>query len=278
VAHDGTLAGAGTFTSPLRVAVPLKLTGSAPAVIDITNASGGIESGGHGINAKGGNAHLAGTGVVAEGGDADATNGLSGVGLFAQPGFADFATGNRNQDAIIANGDVDIFGLLAVTGTKSFKIDHPLDPENRYLLHAAIESSEVLNLYTGNVILGQDGGAVVTLPTWFGALNRDFRYQLTAIGAPGQGLYIAEEINKNQFRIAGGAPGIKVSWQVTGVRSDAHMMKHPFDAEQDKPAGERGTYLSPEAFGQPEEKGFMWSRHRDLMERRKRAREQMRQQ
>jgi hypothetical protein len=30
---------------------------------------------------------------------------------------------------------------------------------------------------------------------WFGALNKDFRYQLTAIGAPGPNLHIAEEIS-----------------------------------------------------------------------------------
>jgi hypothetical protein len=32
-------------------------------------------------------------------------------------------------------------------------------------------------------------------PDWFSALNKDFRYQLTAIGAPGPNLYIAEEIS-----------------------------------------------------------------------------------
>src|SRR5262249_16384401 len=282
VAHDLTLAGAGTFTSPLRVAVPLKLTGGLPGfdsyVIEVANSSGGL-FGGRGLFAKGGGGNFGGVGVVAAGGDTTGSNGKSGAGLLAFPGVADFGSGNINGLAAEFDGDVLIFGgNLDVTGSKNFKIDHPLDPENKYLVHAAIESSEVLNLYTGNVIIGQDGEAVVTLPNWFGVLNRDFRYQLTAIGAPGQGLYIAEEVNKNQFRIAGGTPGMKVSWQVTGVRSDARSLQHPFKAEQDKPERERGTYLAPEAFGQPEEKGFMWSRYPDLMEQRKRMRNQMKQQ
>ena len=49
------------------------------------------------------------------------------------------------------------------------------------------------------------------MPEWFEALNMEFRHQLTAIGAPGPNLYVAEEISKNRFRIAGGTPGGKVS-------------------------------------------------------------------
>lgn len=50
----------------------------------------------------------------------------------------------------------------------------------------------------------------MTLPEWFETLNRDFRYQLTAVGAPGPNLYVAEEISGNHFKIAGGQPGAKV--------------------------------------------------------------------
>ncbi|HZS06040.1 MAG TPA: hypothetical protein VFD58_14470 [Blastocatellia bacterium] len=220
-----------------------------------------------------------GTGVHAIGGYG--SNGAhSGIGLYAEAGFADFSTGSSNGWAgyfagpVYMEGNVTVVGNLYATGSKNFKIDHPLDPENKYLIHAAIESSEVLNVYSGNVSLGPDGMGLVTLPDWFEALNRDFRYQLTAIGAPAQGLYIAEEINQNQFRIAGGVPGMKVSWQVTGVRSDAVMLQRPFKAEQDKPAGERGTYLTPEAFGQPEEKGVEWAQHPELLRQMKQRREQ----
>ncbi|HVG39893.1 MAG TPA: hypothetical protein VM870_11420, partial [Pyrinomonadaceae bacterium] len=105
------------------------------------------------------------------------------------------------------------------------------------------------------------GRATVTLPDWFEALNREFRYQLTAVGGPGPNLYVAEKIKGNRFRIAGGKPGMEVSWQVTGVRQDAYAEKHRIPVEEEKPAAERGTYLHPEAFGQPAEKSVDHARH-----------------
>ena len=77
----------------------------------------------------------------------------------------------------------------------SFKIDHPLDPANKYLCHSFVESPDMKNVYDGVVVLDNKGKAEIELPDWFGILNKDFRYQLTAIGAPGPNLYIAEEIS-----------------------------------------------------------------------------------
>ena len=121
--------------------------------------------------------------------------------------------------------DVVIFGSLSVQGFiektgGGFKIDHPIDPANKYLNHAYVESPDMMNVYNGNVILNPDGEAIVELPEWFEALNKDFRYQLTCIGgfAP---VFFAEEISNNRFKIAGGKSGMKVSWQVTGIRKDA---------------------------------------------------------
>jgi hypothetical protein len=51
------------------------------------------------------------------------------------------------------------------------------------------------NVYDGVVVLDDSGEADIELPDWFGALNKDFRYQLTAIGAPGPNLHISEEIS-----------------------------------------------------------------------------------
>lgn len=125
----------------------------------------------------------------------------------------------------------------------------------------------MLNLYSGNVTLDANGGAIVQLPEWFGALNKDFRYQLTAIGAAAPSLYISQEIQNNSFRIAGGKPGLKVSWQVAGVRQDAWEKAHPMVVEVDKPKNERGYYLNPDLYGAPEEKGMDWARHPELMKR-----------
>jgi hypothetical protein len=118
------------------------------------------------------------------------------------------------------------------------------------------------------VVLDANGEAVVALPDWFGAINRDFRYQLTCIGgfAP---VYIAEEIANNQFKIAGGKSGMKISWQVTGIRQDAWANLHRIPVEVEKSEGERGYYIHPELFGAPEEKSIAWARHPDLMKRMK---------
>jgi hypothetical protein len=162
-------------------------------------------------------------------------------------------------------------GAVHVAGTLSkaagaFKIDHPLDPENKYLQHSFVESPDMMNVYSGEVELDATGAATVTLPTYFEALNRDFRYQLTCIGgyAP---VYIAERISGNQFKIAGGTPGLAISWQVTGVRQDAYAKAHRIQVEVDKPANERGTYIAPEEHGQPLSKHVNWEQMREAEER-----------
>jgi len=158
------------------------------------------------------------------------------------------------------DGDVWVNGNLSKNGG-SFKIDHPLDPSNKYLYHSFVESPDMKNIYDGVAILDASGEAVVTMPEWFGALNRDFRYQLTCIGgfAP---VYIADEMANNQFKVGGGKPGMKVSWQVTGTRQDAWANAHRIPVEQIKPQDEHGTYLHPELFGAPETSAVGWGRYR----------------
>ena len=100
----------------------------------------------------------------------------------------------RFDYAAVLDGKVKITGNLEKAGG-SFKIDHPLDPANKYLSHSFVESPDMKNVYDGVVVLDNKGKAEIELPDWFGILNKDFRYQLTAIGAPGPNLYIAEEIS-----------------------------------------------------------------------------------
>jgi hypothetical protein len=141
---------------------------------------------------------------------------------------------------VTVDGDAQVFNNLHVDGTLSktagsFKIDHPLDPEHKYLSHSFIESPDMMNVYNGNVTLDANGRATVELPDYFEALNRDFRYQLTAVGAPGPNLYIAEGVQQNRFKIAGGRPYASVSWQVTGIRQDTFANEHRIKVEEDKP-------------------------------------------
>ena len=129
-------------------------------------------------------------------------------------------------------GSLHVSGSI-VAGVKDFMIDDPIDPA-KDLYHASVESSEMKDFYDGVAILDRKGRAVVRLPDWFEALNGEFRYQLTAIGRPAPGLYIAREIRGNEFEVAGGKPGMKVSWTVTGVRHDEWAKAHPLHVEEIK--------------------------------------------
>lgn len=182
--------------------------------------------------------------------DAEVNSNTNGDALFART-----TSSSPSSFAGIFVGNVSISGSLAKS-SGSFKIDHPLDPANKYLYHSFIESPDMMNIYNGNVTLGDDGGATVTMPDWFEALNQEFRYQLTAIGAPGPNLFIAQEISNNSFKIGGGTPGMKVSWMVTGIRHDAYAKAHRIPVEQNKPAAERGTYIFPELYGKPASQGL----------------------
>ncbi len=161
-----------------------------------------------------------------------------------------YASGGTNYAGYFS-GNASVTGTLS-KGGGSFKIDHPLDPANKYLYHSFVESPDMMNIYNGNVTLDASGAATVEMPDWFEALNRDFRYQLTAIGAPGPNLYVSGEISGNTFSIAGGEPGMKVSWMVTGVRQDAFANANRIPVEEDKPITERGKYIHADAYGMPE--------------------------
>jgi hypothetical protein len=148
-------------------------------------------------------------------------------------------------------GNLNVVGTLT-KGGGSFKIDHPLDPLNRYLSHSFVESPDMKNIYDGVVTTDREGFATVELPEWFEALNRDFRYQLTVIGS---GTWararVVQKVRENRFVIQTDVPETEVSWQVTGIRHDAYARRHPIVIEEPKPAAERGRYLHPDAYGVP---------------------------
>ncbi len=171
----------------------------------------------------------------------------TGIILQGLAGTAGTNTGTATQVFVVDGhgngtyaGNLQVGGNLNVGGTiskagGSFRIDHPLDPENKYLYHSFVESPDMMNIYNGNITTDGHGVATVVLPDYFEALNGDFRYQLTVIGEFAQAI-IAKKIANGRFTIKTNRPQVEVSWQVTGIRHDAYANAHRIPVTEDKPA------------------------------------------
>ena len=202
----------------------------------INGATGGIFHGGSAFNGDGGDGIYVGAG-----GSEEQTSGYAGY-------FA---------------GNVGAAGSF-FADVQDMQIDHPLDAANKYLVHASVGSSEMVNLYSGNVTTDGQGNATVELPKWFAAVNGDLRYQLTVVGRKAQA-WISAEVADAKFQISSDTANTKVSWQITGVRQDPYAKAHPLIVEREKAVRERGFYMNPELYGQPAEKQSEWGRHPETM-------------
>jgi hypothetical protein len=225
------------------------LVGQSDSTLGNGDGVQGTSAGGTGAGVYGFAAGNGGNGVegVSQGASSVGVWGISSAGRGVQgnstTGFAGYFQGN-----------VQVTGTLS-KGGGSFKIDHPLDPANKYLYHSFVESPDMMNIYNGNITTDAKGETVVVMPVWFSALNRDFRYQLTVIGEFAQAI-VGREMEDNRFVIRTSKPGVKVSWQVTGIRRDDFANAHRIPVEEEKPAAERGTYLHPVEHGQSVENGL----------------------
>lgn len=206
-------------------------------------------------------------------GQAESPGGIGGGFYNTSTGDALFAYNQSGGWAAFFDGNVDVDGNLSKAGG-SFKIDHPLDPANKYLYHSFVESPDMMNVYNGNIATDSSGVATVTLPDWFEKLNKDFRYQLTVIGEFAQAI-VAKEIEGNQFEIKTNLPNVKVSWQITGIRQDPWANAHRIPVEEEKEQKLKGFYLHPELYGAPAEKGIEWARHPGMMKKLQQTRDQM---
>lgn len=265
-------------------------TGSGGSFAGYSNQAGeGIGMGSDGIDCGGGNGfgNSAGSGIVSWGGNAIYPgesswdgNGGSFIGGSGAPsgdqiyGFGDGVYGRAGSGyAGNFRGDVNITGTL-MASAKLFRIDHPLDQENQFLVHASVESSEMLNIYSGNAVTDGEGRATVQLPAWFEAINTDFRYQLTVIGKFAQAI-VSRKVENGRFEIQTSEPGVEVSWQITAARQDAYAKAQPLVVEQKKEGRLRGFYLHPELHGAAAEKHIEEARHPGMSARVKRLREAM---
>jgi trimeric autotransporter adhesin len=270
------------------------VVGNATATSGNTNGVAGLDASPNGSGVNGSNSSgtccfaagvfgqaVGGTGVL---GSASATSGLNfgvqgisassagigvqagntptgeGVSLAAGTFLVNAYVGKSGEFNVDNSGNGFFAGNLTVKGNVSkgggsFKIDHPLDPANKYLSHSFVESPDMMNVYNGNITTDRHGFATVNLPDYFEALNGDFRYQLTVIGQFAQAI-VAKKISANRFVIRTNRPNVEVSWQVTGVRHDAYANRYRIPVEEDKALAEQGYYLHPEVFGQPESKSI----------------------
>lgn len=235
------------------------------AVYGYATANSGVTVGGTftaqsptGEACSGGNLALSGNAY----GGRFVTNSPSGRALYA---IANVTTGTNygvyGETLAPATGwGVWSQGRIGTSAVKPFRIDHPLDPANKYLYHYSAEGPVPQNVYNGVVRLDEAGEAVVTLPDYFAAINKDPRYALTPIGAAMPMLHIAEEIDpesrSSRFRIAGGAAGAKVSWEIKAARNDLWVRRYGAPVEEVKGESEQGRYLEPSLYGFGREAGM----------------------
>ncbi len=244
----GATAGAGVYGSNLRT-------------------NGGIGVRGVGFNGTVGETNYrGGFGVYGENFDVNGTgNGIGVAGL----GFWGVVGEDRYLGSVSGAYGVFSNGILGASGLKTFQIDHPQDPANKYLRHFSMESDEVLNYYRGNATFDSNGEAVVELPDYFDVINRKFSYQLTPIGAY-MPLFIKEKVQGRRFVIGGGTPGLEVSWTLVAERNDPFLQQYPEHraVEIEKRDGAKGKYLMPALYGADRSQGIFPDRGREVNQQR----------
>ncbi|MBI4548599.1 MAG: hypothetical protein HY707_11495 [Ignavibacteriae bacterium] len=237
----------------------------------VSSDSLGIRATSSGTSAIYGYTTAGGTGPVGVKGQygTGGNSGYLGQRFYGAIGFAEDSTSVGVQGANLISGNYAYLGTntnavfgsgnLTITGSKSFRIDHPLDPENKYLLHYCAEGPEPINAYSGNVTTDAQGIAWITLPDWFEEINRDFRYTLTVVDDGDVNDFVQakviRKIRGNRFAIKTSRPRVEVSWEVKGVRNDLWVRAYGAPVEALKLGSERGTYQHPELYGKPKEMG-----------------------
>lgn len=202
--------------------------------------------------------------------DSDSLDSVLLVGDFAYSGSDSddhvAVSGISNPDigkGIGVRGIGNFYGVYSqgdsgASGIKTFLIDHPEDPANKFLRHYSVESNEVVNMYRGKQEFDANGKAVIQLPDYYDSININPSYQLTPIGAAMPNLYIEQEVSQGVFVVAGGVPGKKVSWTLTAERNDPYLQQNPQlrQAVFEKEGPRKGRYVTPELYGQPKTKSM----------------------
>ncbi len=215
-------------TTNVSIGYALRVQSDAARASYFVNKSGGLNS----------------CGIYSRNESPDGIN-IACAGLIASDG------GQAGNTAIYAYGDI-------AASSKSFIIDHPIDPANKYLKHFSIESDEALLIYRGQAILDENGKAVIELKDYQTAIIKNITYNLTSIGSPTV-FYVEEEVSEaGLFVIAGDKPGAKVNWTIYAERDDAYFKTYPTKKviEIEKPEDAKGLYIHPVAHGKTLNEGL----------------------
>lgn len=153
-------------------------------------------------------------------------------------------------------------GDSGASGVKSFRIDHPQDPANKYLLHYSSESPFPQNFYNGNVTTDEKGYAWVELPSYFQDINKNFKYVLTVVDDEDNANFVQAKVSKKidgtRFQIRTSAAHVEVSWMVFADRNDLRIQTNRPTDERPKTGVEKGKYQNPEYYGLPPEMGISY--------------------
>ncbi|HAP69755.1 MAG TPA: hypothetical protein DCR04_08525 [Flavobacteriales bacterium] len=260
-----TIQGATNSNSTNAAAIVGSTSGAAWAVTGQAEANSTTEAAIYGSNLRAGGGHgVRGVGFNGVVGETNYSNGFGvfgqnfdvigindGVGVGGVGGFV----GVIGESSVSGGYGVFALGNSGASGVKTFTIDHPADPSNKFLKHFSTESNEVLNIYRGNVTFDTNGEAVVEMPDYYDLINKNPSYQLTPIGGYAQ-LYVKEELADGRFVIAGGQEGMKASWTVYAERNDPYLQQYPENraVEVDKNEGQKGKYFMPQLYGESMDK------------------------
>lgn len=173
--------------------------------------------------------------------------GAVNYGVYSEAAGLTGSLAGRFLGNVRVEGNLDVTGSIS-KGSGTFKIDHPDDPENKFLVHSFVESPDMMNIYNGNATTDANGLVTVELPDYAKNTNKDYRYQLTPIGQFAQCI-IKEKVSGNKFVIQTDKPNVEVSWMITGIRNDPYANQNRIVPVVDKDQNEKGKYLHPEAYG-----------------------------
>ncbi|MCZ7398620.1 MAG: hypothetical protein O8C62_02895 [Candidatus Methanoperedens sp.] len=198
------------------------------------------------------NMHVQGNETLAQGGRGRMRVGTAWgyMGLYADPSStgvnndlvlgASSGTVRIGPDTLAQNlkvsGSVTVAQGLKVFGTKNFITHHPLDPENKYLIHTTLEGPENAVFYRGEAELSE-GRTTIQLPDYFEALTRkENRTVLITPKFEGDSpvsMLAASEVDDGKFDVKmvdRKNPSQKFYWEVKAVRGDIGIL----DVEEQK--------------------------------------------